>query len=180
MVNVAIVYWSGTGNTEKCAKALKQGCEDAGADVFMSTPEEAENLDFFDYDLVCVGTPTYQWLPPEPMGEFLNSKFDYYKDQGRVKTGSPKIRGRNALILCTYSGPHTGKNEAIPAVKYTGQFFEHLGFTVLDEWYVLSEFCGSEEKSTKGRMGDIRGLPNDEDLEKIRKDAQELVRSLED
>ncbi len=42
----------------------------------------------------------------------------------------------------------TGLNEAIPAGKYAGQFFDHLGFEVLDEWYILSEFHGSEINST--------------------------------
>ncbi len=40
-----------------------------------------------------------------------------------------------------------GLNEAIPAGKYAGQFFDHLGFEVLDEWYILSEFHGSEINS---------------------------------
>jgi hypothetical protein len=41
-----------------------------------------------------------------------------------------------------------------------------------------SEFHGSEERSTMGRMGDIRGRPNQEDLEKIRQDSQKLVRGI--
>jgi len=49
-----------------------------------------------------------------------------------------------------------------PAGKYIGQFLEHLGFTVIDEWCILSEFHGWEEGSTKGRMGDIRGKPSKE------------------
>jgi hypothetical protein len=36
----------------------------------------------------------------------------------------------------------------VPVGKYVGRYFEHLGFRVLDEWYVLSEFHGSEENST--------------------------------
>jgi hypothetical protein len=56
------------------------------------------------------------------------------------------------------------------------QFFEHIGFTVLDEWYVLSEFHGSLENSTQGRMGDIRGKPKEEDLRKIREEAERLAK----
>jgi len=43
---------------------------------------------------------------------------------------------------------------------------------------VLSEFHGSEERSTKGRMGDIRGKPTEEDLQKIRMDAKKLASTL--
>jgi hypothetical protein len=56
------------------------------------------------------------------------------------------------------------------------QFFEHLGFTVLDEWYVLSEFHGSLENSTKGRMGDIRGKPTREELLKIKENTERLAK----
>lgn len=76
-------------------------------------------------------------------------KFDDYRKQGKIKTGAPNVPRKNTLIFSTYSGPHTGFNEATPVGKYVGQFFEHLGFTVLDEWYVLSEFHGSVERSTK-------------------------------
>jgi len=112
------------------------------------------------------------------MGEFLKAKFVEYRKQGRVKVRAPKIPGKNALIFCTYSGPHTGINEAIPAGKYAGQFFEHLGFTVLDEWYIVGEFHGAEEASTLGRLGDIRGRPNAEDLRKVKQDVTHLLQRL--
>jgi hypothetical protein len=69
-------------------------------------------------------------------------------------------------------------DEATPAGKYMRQFFEHLGFNVMGEWYVLSEFHGSLENSTKGRMGDIRGKPTEEDLRKVKEDAVRLARTL--
>jgi hypothetical protein len=47
---------------------------------------------------------------------------------------------------------------------------------VLDEWYILSEFHGSLENSTQGRMGDIRGKPTKEDLLKIKNDTEQLAK----
>jgi len=179
-MKAAIIYWSKTGNTEKVALAIKDGLEAAGGDVLLRRAEEAEDIDFYDYDLICVGFPSYRWHPPKPVDQFLMVKFGAYHRQGRVKTGAPQVPGKNALIFCTYSGPHTGVNEAIPAGKYVGQFFEHLGFTVLDEWYVVGEFHGSEEKSTMGRMGDIRGRPNEQDLRKVRQDTTRLVHRIEE
>ena len=170
-----VIYWSKTGNTKKVAFAIKEGLEGAGIMVSIMTSEEAGDIDFFDYDLVCIGSPSYMWHPPKPMADYLVTKFGEYRRQGRVKLGAPKIPGKNALIFCTYSGPHTGINEATPAGKYIGQFFEHLGFTVIDEWYVLGEFHGWEEGSTKGPMGDLRGRPNEEDLMKIRGDVENIA-----
>jgi multimeric flavodoxin WrbA len=178
MKTALIVYWSKTGNTRKVANAMRQGFEVAGLKVTMKEQHEAESLEFFDFDLVCIGSPSYSWHPPEPMDKFLKSKFAKYRQDGRIKPGASRVPGKYALIFVTFSGPHTGIDEATPAGKYMAQFFDHLGFTVLAEWYVLSEFHGSLENSTVGRMGDIRGKPTDEELRKIKEDAATLARKL--
>jgi len=176
--NALVLYWSATGNTKKVAFAVKEGLESAGVDVSLKKTTDPENIDYFDYDLVCVGFPSYQWHLPKPVAEFLHKKFDAYKKQEKIKKGSPTVMGKYALLFCTYSGPHTGLREATPATLYAGQFFEHLGFNVLGEWCVLSEFHGSEEFSTQGRMGDIRGKPTPEELDKIKSETKKLVCNL--
>jgi hypothetical protein len=146
-----VVYWSETGNTEKVALAINDALDAAGVEVLLKRVEQAGGIDWYGYDLICIGFPSYQWSPPKPVDTFLKEKFRAYRKQGHIKTGAPKVPGKHALIFCTYSGPHTGINEAIPAGKYAGQFFEHLGFTVLDEWYVVGEFHG--RGSGKDRTG---------------------------
>jgi flavorubredoxin len=178
LTHVLILYWSSSGNTEKVAVAIKNGLEDAGVKVSLLKTTEASDIDYFDYDLVCVGSPSIQWHPPSQITIFLIKKFDEYKEQKKIKISAPKIAGKNALIFCTYSGTHTGLNEVTPVAKYIGQFFEHLGFNILDEWYILGEFHGSMERSTKGRMGDIRGKPTKEELKKIMMDAKKLATKL--
>ena len=63
------------------------------------------------------------------------------------------------MVFCTYSGPHTGLNEVITSGKYMAQLFEHIGFDVADEWYVVGEFPDGREINIMGRLGDIRGRP---------------------
>ena len=172
------VYWSKTGNTEKVALAIKDGLRESGFKVDIKRPDDEGVVDFSDYDLVCLGSPSYSFHPPKPMDDFLKNKLSDYRKRGLVKIGSPKVPGKNGLIFCTYSGPHTGINEAIPAGKYMGQFLEHLGFTIVGEWYVLSEFHGWEEGNVRGRMGDIRGKPTREELQKIQKDARQIADGL--
>ena len=173
-----IVYWSKTGNTEKVANAIKQGLEETGIQVTMKKPEEAKDVDYFNYDLVCIGAPSYAWHPPEPMTNFLKKKFAEYKANGKIKPSAPKIQGKNALVFVTYSGPHTGIDEATPVGKDIRQYFEHIGINVLDEWYVLSEFHGSLENSTLGRLGDIRGKPTAEQLQVIKDDSKRIGKIL--
>ena len=173
-----VLYWSRSGNTEKVAAAVLDGIRAAGLQAVSVRIDEAENVDLFAYDLVCLAFPSYNWHPPVPVDAFLKTLFQDYKREGRVKPCAPRVPGKNALVVCTYSGPHTGVREAIPPVKYVGQFFEHLGFVVADEWYVLSECHGSEELSTQGRMGDIRGLPTTQELARLRDQARLLVARL--
>ena len=105
-------------------------------------------------------------------------RFDNYRKQNKIKIGSPVVPNKNVLLFCTFSGPHTGLEDATPVGKYLGQFFAHLGFTVLDEWYILSEFHGSKEHSTIGRMGDIRENPTEGELKEIRVKTKKLVYKL--
>lgn len=175
MKKAVILYWSHSGNTEKVALSIQSGLEEGGFQTSLLKVQEAETIDFYDYDLVCFGAPTYSFHPPKPVDDYLKAKFNRYKKEGRIKLGAPVIPDKKALLFCTYSGPHTGIREATPVGKYMGQFFEHFGFTVVDEWYVLSEFHGSEENSTLGRMGNIKGLPTKEDLQRIKEMAHNLA-----
>ena len=175
MKKALIIYSSNTGNTEKVAQAIRAGLEEAGMQVIMKKPVAASDVDYFDFDLVCVGSPSIQWHPPKQLDDFLKSKMNDTRKEGKIKPSAPQVEGRNALVFITYSGPHTGIDEAVPAGKYLAQFFAHIGFRILDEWYILSEFHGNEENSTKGRMGDIRGKPTVEDLKKIEYDAKTLA-----
>ena len=152
-MNAIIIYWSNSGNTAKVALAIQEGLNEAGMNVSLLRVEDAGDVDFFAYDLVCIGFPSYQWSPPKPMDEFLKRKFSAYRQEGYVKWGAPIVSGRNALIFCTYSGPHTGIREAVPAGLYAGQFFEHLGFTVLDEWYVAAEYSRIGSGQHRGKDG---------------------------
>ena len=178
MKQAVIIYDSKTGNTEKVALAIRDGLQKGGLEVIVEKVENANHIDFFDYDLICIGSPSYMWHPIDSINNFLTKKHENYRSKGLIKLASPKVSGKYALIFCTYSGPHTGIEEAIPVCKIIGQFFDHLGFNIVDEWYILGELHASEEISTKGRLGDIRGRPNQADLEKIRNNSEKLASSL--
>jgi len=175
-LRAAVIYWSKTGNTERVAHTIVEGLQSAGVEVTVRQAEEADDLDWLAYDLICLGFPAYRWHPPQPMDKLLIKKFAQYRSAGQIRVGAPAVPGRRAVIFCTYSGPHTGIREAIPAALYAGQFFEHLGFTVLGEWYIVGEFHGDAEASTQGRLGDVRGRPNDEDLATVRQNLEHVLR----
>ena len=68
---------------------MKDGLEAAGVNVSVMKTTEAEDIDYFDYDLVCVGCPSIQWHPPKQVTEFLLKKFDDYRKQ---KKEMPKTK----------------------------------------------------------------------------------------
>ncbi len=178
MNNALVIYFSNTGNTEKVALAIEKGLKKGGLDVDVKKVNEAEMEDFFDYDLVCFGSPVLHSLPPPPVFNFIKKNEKRYRNSGDVNLSSPPIINKSALVFCTYSGPHCGINEAIPVGKYIRQFFEHLGFDIKDEWYEIGEFHGWDEGSVKGRLGDIRGRPNVEDLSLVELKAAQLARTI--
>ena len=178
MKSALIIYFSSTGNTQKVAYAIKEGLEEGGLQVDLKKPKEAVDVDLFCFDLVCVGSPSIEWQPAKPMSDLLKAKLSLYRSQGKILPCAPKVKGKNALVFCTYSGPHTGIDEAIPTVKTMKQYFEHFGFSILGEWYILSEYHNRIDLSTQGKLGDIRGKPTADELGKIKKDARELASSL--
>ncbi|MCD8120455.1 MAG: flavodoxin [Lachnospiraceae bacterium] len=58
MSKVAIVYWSGTGNTEAMANYVAEGAKAAGADVSVLTSAEFTADDMSAYDAVAFGCPS--------------------------------------------------------------------------------------------------------------------------
>lgn len=57
MSKVAVVFWSGTGNTEAMADAVKAGAEGAGADVTVLGPSDFNAAAVADYDAIAFGCP---------------------------------------------------------------------------------------------------------------------------
>jgi flavodoxin len=172
-----IVYYSMTGNTQKVALAIQQGLRKAGLEPTVKKAVEAIDEELYDYEVVCLGTPVVHGLPPHPMMKFMLEIGYKYRNRKLVWLNRQNTPGKKAVVFVTYSGPHIGVREAVPAGKYLAQSLEHIGFET-EEWYVVGEFHGWEEANTKGRMGDIRGRPNAEDLAKIEEKAMDVVKSL--
>ena len=58
MSKIAIVYWSGTGNTEAMANAVADGAENAGAAVKKFTALEFSATMMDDFDAIAFGCPS--------------------------------------------------------------------------------------------------------------------------
>ena len=85
MSKIAVVYWSGTGNTEAMANEVAEGAKAAGAEVDVLTASEfgADKMDV--YDAVAFGCPA--------MGaeELEDSEFEPMFSDCEGKLGGKKI-----------------------------------------------------------------------------------------
>lgn len=57
MSKTAIIYWSGTGNTEMMANAIAEGAKSVGAEVSVMTCDSFEQGMIADFDYIAFGCP---------------------------------------------------------------------------------------------------------------------------
>ena len=57
MNKLAIVYWSGTGNTETMANCIADGARESGAEVAMLSPGEFSATRFSEFGVAAFGCP---------------------------------------------------------------------------------------------------------------------------
>ncbi len=57
MKKTAVIYWSGTGNTEAMANAVAEGMKEAGAEVTVMTPDQVDANALGGYAAIAFGCP---------------------------------------------------------------------------------------------------------------------------
>ena len=85
MRKIAVVYWSGTGNTEEMANAVADGAKSAGCEVCLAPVAEFSAARMDEFDAVAFGCPA--------MGaeELEDSEFDPLFQDCRSKLSGKKI-----------------------------------------------------------------------------------------
>lgn len=84
-MKVAVVYWSGTGNTEAMANAVADGAREAGAEVSLLTSAEFGAEQVAEYDALLFGCPA---MGAEVLEE---SEFDPMFTEVEVKLADKKV-----------------------------------------------------------------------------------------
>ena len=163
---ILVLYSSITGNTKKVAETIYETASVHIKDTEITELKPDSQIRFYDYNLIFAGTPVHHYLPPKPMIKFFEKHF--FDEAGPVLPAAPERPGHAAVVFCTYGGGHTGIREAAPALGYIGQHFEHAGIRVVAEWPVVGEFRkAGADYNKRGRLGDVSGRPNENDLREI-------------
>ena len=93
MSKVAVVYWSGTGNTEAMANKVAEGAKAAGAEVEVISADDFDGTDISGFDGVAFGCPA--------MGdeELEDSVF-----QPVFEACEAKLAGKKVALFGSYGG----------------------------------------------------------------------------
>lgn len=180
-MNILNIFASLNGQTEKVALEIERACTAAGCKVTtINVGKQELDPDLLHSDLTFIGSGVYTWLPGKHMLKWIDRQLAHARENKLIVPGSPRIPGKFACVYCTYAGPHTGEAEAVPAVKYMGQLFDHLGITVAAEWCIPGAFIpkAMRHMNTSGRLGNIEGRPNENDLREIHERTRGLIQSL--
>ncbi len=136
MSNIAVVYWSGTGNTEAMAGTVADGARDTGAAVDLLTSAEFDASMMQNYDAIAFGCPSMGAEELEesefaPMFAACEPKLDGKKialfgsygwgDGEWMRTWEETCRAAGAVLACDpVICNETPNDEAITACRVLG------------------------------------------------------------
>jgi Pyruvate/2-oxoacid:ferredoxin oxidoreductase delta subunit len=115
-LKVLILYYSQTGNTQKVARAIRDGLRAAGHEVVLKFLLKASAEDLQGYDLIGFGSPVWYEMPPN-LRRFVEEM--------------PRLDGKLAFSFCTHG--------TLPALYFPLAIprLQRKGLTVIDwkNWY---------------------------------------------
>ena len=91
MSNIAIVFWSGTGNTEAMADAVKAGAQEAGAEVSVFNASDFSADMVADFDAIAFGCPA--------MGDEVLEEDEF---QPMFDAVLPALNGKKVALFGSY------------------------------------------------------------------------------
>ena len=117
MSKVAVVYWSGTGNTEAMAESVAEGAKAAGADVTSFTasdfgPDKMDEFDAIAFGCPAMGAEVLEESEFEPMFSDCESKLGGKKialfgsydwgDGEWMRTWDETCKNAGAVMACEF------------------------------------------------------------------------------
>lgn len=91
MSKVAVVYWSGTGNTAAMAEAVAEGAKAAGAEVSVLTSSDFSAAKVAEYDAIAFGCPS--------MGAEVLEEDEF---EPMFSACEPKLEGKKLALFGSY------------------------------------------------------------------------------
>ena len=106
MKKAAVIYWSGTGNTEAMANAVAEGMKGAGAEVSLLSADAVSAADLAGLDAVALGCPAMgsEVLEEDVFEPMFSSCKKQFAGKSAALFGSygwgQDCRGANISLVC--------------------------------------------------------------------------------
>ena len=137
MAKIAIVYWSGSGNTEAMAQAVEEGAKNAGAETVLSFVSDTNAADVAAFDHIILGCPAmgneeleeYEFAPffedllPQLPGKVVGIFGSYAWNQGDwIESWKARLEEAGVtLVADPVKAFSTPDDEALTACKALGE-----------------------------------------------------------
>lgn len=92
MAKVAIVYWTGSGNTEAMAHAVEEGAQNAGAEVALNFVSDVTADEIASFDYIALGCPASG-----------NEQLEEYDFEPFFEELLPQLQNKKVAIFGSYS-----------------------------------------------------------------------------
>ena len=92
MAKVAIVYWTGSGNTEAMAHAVEEGAQNAGAEVALNFVSDVTADEIASFDYIALGCPASG-----------NEQLEEYEFEPFFEELLPQLQNKKVAIYGSYS-----------------------------------------------------------------------------
>lgn len=136
MSKVAVVYWSGTGNTEEMANAVLEGAKTAGADASLFTPSEFSADMVAEYDGLAFGCPS--------MGAEVLEESEFQPMWDDVL---PNLKGKKVVLFGSYGW---GDGEWMRTWE---EECEDNGVSIAADFVICNETPDDDAKNTCKELG---------------------------
>ena len=170
-MKILITYFSQTGNTEKVAQSIYEGCE--GKEVEIKPIKEVDPSTLSDYELVFLGSGIYASRVNKSLADFIDAakelppKFAFFNThasktpyQDGFKVVKKKI-GEKSEIVAEFDC--CGDNIGVPEAMRNA---------------MLEKLPPEKRKEAEEHQQWLKGRPNAEDLEKAKEFAKSLILKL--
>lgn len=130
MANINIIYWSGTGNTEKMANLIGKGVTESGHLAKLINVSEASEADVNTADILVLGSPAMgdEVIEESEMEPFVESIID-------------KIKGKKVALFGSYGW---GDGQWMRSWQ---ERIEDAGASLIDDGLIVNEAPEGEEEA---------------------------------
>lgn len=171
-MKILVTYYSGTGNTEKVANAIKEGI--IGHEVDLISIKQVDPILLNSYDIVFLGSGIYGFAISRKITNFIKKapqlpeKFVFFYTHESSNPWPEAFKSISGILK---------KNNC----KLLGEFEccgENLKATVDQRQAAMKNLSLDKKKELEEHYRLVKGRPNDKDLENAANFAESIIKKL--